>query len=79
MIDSPRNITPSNEPMMTEGRAGVLPFRLLERRYAVRDGFDTGDRRAARRERVQYHCETRADESPDALGLPNGTSPVASE
>ena len=74
-IDSPRNMTPRREPMMTSVVAGVLPLRLLERGHAVGDRLDAGDRGAAGGERVQHHVERRAEEQPGARVCRTGASP----
>ena len=58
--DRPRNMTPSPMPMMHQRLAGVAPRRLLERRDAVGDGLDAGDRGAAGGERVQHDEQRRA-------------------
>ena len=59
--EMPRNMTPRQRAHDHEGRAGVLPLRLLERGHAVGDRLDAGHGGAAGGEGVeeQEHADRR--------------------
>ena len=64
-------------PMITSVVRAFFHAGLLERGHAVRDRLDAGDRRAARRERVQHDVRAIAPvEEPVARCCPTASGPA---
>ena len=61
-VGDPQEHRDRDDPHDQQGLGGVLRLRAAERRHAVRDRLDAGERGRARRERVQDHEQPdRAD------------------